>query len=161
MAVKWEKTDLLTIAEKKNKEVNEANDKIIYAGIDVELSNGTKHFSLTLEDQANLKSMFDAVTWGATEYPYHADGESCVVYSAADIMKIFVACNGFITKQTTYCNMLHTWIRRETDNQTIHDIYYGIDLPEDLQAEMENLLQVANTQIQNIVARMQASYTNL
>lgn len=161
MSLRWEKSDLPTLAEKKLEEVNAACEKIIYAGIDVEMSVGTKHFSLTPNDQTNLDSMFSAITLGAAEYPYHADGEQCMMYSATDIMALYVKYKEFVTYQTTYCNMLRTWIKRETDNQVIHDIYYGIELPEDLASDMQVLLTAANEQIQAIIARMQASYTNL
>ena len=161
MSLRWEKSDLPTLAEKKLEEVNAACEKIIYAGIDVEISVGTKHFSLTPNDQTNLDSMFSAITLGAAEYPYHADGEQCMMYSATDIMALYVKYKEFVTYQTTYCNMLRTWIKRETDNQVIHDIYYGIELPEDLASDMQVLLTAANEQIQAIIARMQASYTNL
>ena len=161
MSLRWEKSDLPTLAEKKLEEVNAACEKIIYAGIDVEMSVGTKHFSLTPNDQTNLDSMFSAITLGAAEYPYHADGEQCMMYSATDIMALYVKYKEFVTYQTTYCNMLRTWIKRETDNQVIHDIYYGIELPEDLASDMQVLLTAANEQIQAIITRMQASYTNL
>lgn len=161
MALKWDKTDLPTLAEKKLEEVNAACESLIYAGLDVELSVGTKHFSLTPNDQTNLDSMFSAITLGAAEYPYHADGEQCMMYSAADIMALYVAYKEFVTYQTTYCNMLRTWIKRETDNEVISGITYGVDLPDDLKSDMTTLLQSASTQIQAIVEKMQASYQNL
>lgn len=161
MALSWKKDDLPTLAEKKLVEVNSVCEATIHAGIDVELSVGTKHFSLTANDQTNLDSMFSAVTLGATEYPYHADGEQCTMYSALDIMTLYVAYKTFVTYQTTYCNMLRTWIKRETDNKVIAGIVYGCDLPEDLTADMTRLLEAANAQIQAIVAKMQTSMSNL
>lgn len=161
MALVWNKTDLPTLAEKKLEEVNAACESIIYAGLDVDLSVGKKHFSLTPNDQTNLDSMFSAITLGAAEYPYHADGEQCMMYSAVDIMTLYVAYKEFITYQTTYCNMLRTWIKRETDNSVIGGVYYGITLPDDLKADMTSLLQSASAQIQAIIERMQATYQNL
>lgn len=161
MALVWNKTDLPTLAEKKLEEVNAACESIIYAGLDVELSVGKKHFSLTPNDQTNLDSMFSAITLGAAEYPYHADGEQCMMYSATDIMTLYVAYKEFITYQTTYCNMLRTWIKRETDNSVIGGIYYGINLPADLKSDMTSLLQSASAQIQAVIERMQATYQNL
>ena len=161
MALRWDKTDLPTLSEKKLTEVNNVCENTIHAGIDVELSVGTKHFSLTANDQTNLDSMFSAVTLGATEYPYHADGEQCVMYSASDIMTLYVKYKTFVTYQTTYCNMLRTWIKREADNNVIAGINYGVELPEDLKSDMEALLSAANEQIQNIVTKMQTSLTNL
>lgn len=161
MALRWEKSDLPTLAEKKLNEVNSVCENTIHAGIDVELSVGKKHFSLTTNDQTNLDSMFNAVTLGATEYPYHADGEQCIMYSATDIVTLYVQYKTFVTYQTTYCNMLRTWIKRETDNNVIAGIVYGADLPDDLKTDMQTLLAAANNQIQAIVTKMQATYTNL
>ena len=157
MAIQWKKSDLPTLAEKKVKMAVETCQALIYAGIDVELSTGVQHFSLETHDQTNIDSMFTAVTLGATEYPYHADGEQCIMYSAADIMKLYIAYKSFVTYQTTYQNFLKIWIKRETDKDVIGKIVYGSELPEDLAAEMQAILESANAQIQSISGTMSAS----
>lgn len=157
MSLVWNKSDLKTIAEKKIIEVNERCETLIHNGIDVKIGDDTKHFSLTTNDQTNLDSMFVAVTLGAQAYPYHADGEQCTMYSAADIVTLYVTYKKFVTYQTTYCNMLHVWINREQDEQTIYDIEYGDDLPEDLEATMNELLQDSDEQIQAIISKMQTT----
>ena len=65
MGLVWRKDDLLTLSEKQLSMANETCQQKIYAGIDVELSGGTEHFSLETHDQANIESMFTAVTLGA------------------------------------------------------------------------------------------------
>ena len=55
------------------------------------------------------------MTLGAEQYPYHSDGNRCVMYSAADIVTLYVAYKSFVTQQTTYCNFLNIWLKRETD----------------------------------------------
>ena len=65
MGLVWRKDDLLTLAEKQVNMANETCQQKIYAGIEVELSGGTEHFSLETHDQANIESMFTAVTLGA------------------------------------------------------------------------------------------------
>lgn len=62
MALKWKKSDLLTLAEKKVQMANDTCQGTIYNGIDVELTTGTEHFSLEPNDQTNIDSMFTAVT---------------------------------------------------------------------------------------------------
>ena len=151
MALSWKKKDLPSLTEKKATMASETCQEKIYAGIDVELSNGVQHFSLQPNDQTNIDSMFTAVTLGATEYPYHPDGGQCVMYSAADIVTLYVAYKSFVTQQTTYCNFLRIWINRETDKELLGDIEYGSDLPDDLKAEMQAILASAQAQIQNIV----------
>ena len=46
MALKWKKSDLMTLAEKKVQMANETCQSLIYAGIDVQLTTGQEHFSL-------------------------------------------------------------------------------------------------------------------
>lgn len=128
----------------------------IYAGIDVELSGGTQHFSLMPNDQTNIDSMFAAITLGASEYPYHPDGGKCVMYSAADIITLYSEYKSFVTKQTTYCNALRQWAKRETDPNVIGSIYYGCTLPEDLEKEVEGILSAAQAQIVAIINKLSA-----
>lgn len=154
MSLKWNKTDLPSLAQKKIAMASETCQAMIYAGIDVELSTGTQHFSLETHDQANIDSMFSAVTLGATEYPYHADGDRCVMYSAADIVALYVAYKSFVTQQTTYCNFLKIWLARETDKDVVAAIQYGSALPEDLAAEMNALLDKASGMVQAIVEKL-------
>ena len=136
MGLVWRKDDLLTLAEKQLNMANETCQQKIYAGIDVELSGGTEHFSLETHDQANIESMFTAVTLGAKEQQYHCDGGEVKAYSAADVVVLYAAYKNYVTKHTTYCNLLKKWIKRETDNAVIGAIQYGDNLPEDLTAQM-------------------------
>ena len=159
----WQQTgrkpevQLATIEELRSQKVDMANrtcEATIYAGIDAELSGGTQHFALTPNDQTNIDSMFAAVTLGATEYPYHADGAQCAMYSAADILALYVAYKSFVTYQTTYCNFLKIWINREEDRATLENITYGAELPEDLAAEMQTILAAAQTQIEAVASKL-------
>lgn len=154
MALNWKKSDLPTLAEKKITMANDACQSLIYAGIDVELTKGTEHFALEPNDQTNIDSMLTAVTLGATEYPYHSDGNQCTLYSAADILTLYVAYKSFVTTQTTYCNFLKIWINRETDKSVLAGIVYGSELPDDLAAQMAAILESAAAQIQSIVGSM-------
>ncbi len=154
MSLQWKKNDLPTLAEKKISMAAETCQQLIYAGIDVELSTGTEHFSLTTHDQTNIDSMFTAVTLGATQYPYHSDGNQCVLYSAADIVTLYVAYKSFVTQQTTYCNFLKIWLNRETDKTVLAGIVYGSQLPDDLAAQMNDIMAQAAAQIQAIIENM-------
>lgn len=107
-------------------------------------------------DQTNIDSMFAAITLGASEYPYHPDGGKCVMYSAADIITLYSEYKSFVTKQTTYCNALRQWAKRETDPNVIGSIYYGCTLPEDLEKEVEGILSAAQAQITAIINKLSA-----
>lgn len=156
MAIEWKKNDLPTLAQKVADDASETCQNFIYAGIDVELSDGTQHFSLMPNDQTNIDSMFAAITLGASEYPYHPDGGKCIMYSAVDIITLYSEYKSFVTKQTTYCNALRQWAKRETDPNVIGSIYYGCALPEDLEKEVGDILSAAQAQITAIINKLSA-----
>ena len=60
------------------------------------------------------------------------------------------AYKNYVTKHTTYCNLLKKWIKRETDNAVIGAIQYGDNLPEDLTAQMKTILDAATAQLTSI-----------
>lgn len=145
------------IRENKLKLMSDSCGELIRKGIDVSLSDGKKHFSLETTDQTNINGVFNAITLGATAYPYHADGEPCKMFSAADIVALYVEYKSFVTEQTTYCNALHQWIKRETDKAILSKIEYGTTLPDDLKEKIEEILKEANNQIAALVAKISAA----
>ena len=152
MAVKWNKTDLPTLAQRKVDMANDTCQNTIYAGLDVELTTGTKHFSLSLEDQQNINSKFQEVTLGATECQYKEDGGDMVIYPAEDIVTIYAAARMLIDRQLAYCSYLKKWINRETDKNVLAGIEYGDDLPEDLDSDMDTVLASSTAQLEKVVA---------
>lgn len=143
-----------TVRENKLASVSATCEQLIYDGIDVTLSFGKKHFSLEIADQSNIDGIFNAVTLGATAYPYHADGELCTMFSASDLVLLYMSYKNFVTAQTTYCNALRQWIMREKDKDTLLAIEYGATLPDDLNEEMNKILDAANEQVQAIVSKL-------
>jgi len=133
-------TNLNAIKTEKNTEVRTACENAIVAGVDVETTYGLEHFSLTTHDQQNLATIKMMIDSGINGYPYHADGKQCVLYSAIDLGNIIETATRHVAYHTTYCNMLRVWIGRETNNDVVNNIYYGIALPEDLAEDMEELL---------------------
>lgn len=146
-----------TIDEIKSNKLDTVSDtcnQLICDGIDVELSSGKKHFSLDTIDQSNIDSIFNAVTLGVTAYPYHADGEPCMMFSVKDIIALYVAYKTFVTTQTTYCNALRQWIKRESDKDAVSKIEYGNTLPDDLAKRVNEILEAANEQVQNLAGKL-------
>ena len=126
----------------KHAEVSAASEAAIYAGMDVETTQGTEHFSLTEKDQINLTTAKNAVDKGAAAYPYHADGEMCRIFTAEEINAIAQASIAHKIYHTTYCNHLFEWIRR-ADAAELACITYGAELPDDLAAHMQEILMQA------------------
>ena len=113
----------------------------IVMGIDVTLSDGTVgHFSLEETDQINLTTAYNAVLQGAIGYPYHADGHLCKLYPAADIIAIGDAATAHKLYHLTYCNHLMEWARRAETVEELAGIEYGMELPEDLAANMAEIM---------------------
>ena len=136
--------DMDELRTAKLTEISAAANAAIVAGCTVQLSNGAEeHFSLTETDQINLSAAFTAVEQGAPGYPYHADGQLCRLYPAADIVAIGRAVTGHKLYHTTYCNHLLVWARRSDDPEELADICYGAPLPEDLADNMEEVLHYA------------------
>lgn len=134
-------TDLTGMKAAKKGEISDACHAAIVAGVDAELSDGTTgHFSLEETDQINLTTAYNAVQTGATGYPYHADGQLCKMYSAADIIAIGQAATAHKLYHLTYCNHLMAWAKRVETADELAAITYGADLPEDLAANMQEVL---------------------
>lgn len=137
------KADILpSLREAKHAEISAASEAAIYAGMDVETTQGTEHFSLTEKDQINLTTAKNAVDKGAAAYPYHADDARCRIFTADEINAIAQASVAHIIYHTTYCNHLFEWIRR-ADAVELAGITYGAELPEDLAAHMQEILTQA------------------
>lgn len=150
-----EEEQMETLRAKKLEEASDACEAAITSGIDVEFKDGRQeHFSLEVPDQSNIDGVFNAVMLGATAYPYHADGKQCKLYSAADIVTLYTAKQSAITQQTTYNNALRQWIRRENSLEVLKGISYGVELPEDLKAEVADILQQAQEQVEAIVKKL-------
>lgn len=135
--------DLEQIRTLKKNEISDACEQTIYNGIDVEMSTGTQHFSLTEKDQINIFGLKETIDSGETRIEYHSDGNPCIYYSVEDIQKLIAAAMGFVKYNTTYCNSLNVWISKETNAQTISEMYYGMDIPEEHQSEvLKNYIRI-------------------
>lgn len=129
----------------KETELSTTCNKIIMAGMDVETSKGLEHFSLQGTDQINLTTATNAIQQGFTEYPYHADGELCRMFTAEEILSIADAATKHKLYHTTLCNHLLTWVRRAETKEELDGIIYSEEaLPEDLKANMVLILSLSS-----------------
>lgn len=131
---------------------NECNQRI-ECGIDVKTSNSgdtTEHFSLDSYDQNNISNMFYSVMAGVKEYPYHADGKKCAMYTKEDIISIYVAAQNMITYHTTRYNMFRTLVNRTEYAEELAAITYDSEFPEDLAAVMDENILTAQKELEKI-----------
>lgn len=125
----------------KEAEISAACNAAIVAGMDVDTTKGTEHFSLQETDQINLTTAYNAVVSGAEQYPYHADGKLCRMFSADEIKSISAASIQHKMYHTTLCNHLLTWARRAETAEELDGITYTEEgLPEDLAQNMAQIM---------------------
>lgn len=127
--------DIEVFRLQKLKEVGEACTAIIHSGIEL----NEKRYSLSEYDQIELMAQLSSVKEGASQVPYHADGELCRMYSADEFLSVASVCMAFIFHHRTYCNHLNAWIRR-ADLEELKSITYGIELPLDLKNNMMKVI---------------------
>lgn len=118
------------IREVKLKEMSLACNKAIIGGFDLEMVDGkTHHFSMTMQDQANLVAIQVQLLSGVTEIPYHADGEESAIFSADEMAEIINAANTHKTYHLVYFNALKCWINTLKRMSSISAIEYGSEIP--------------------------------
>lgn len=137
-------------------EIKKDCEEYIYAGTDVTYADGVKeHFTYSLVDQSNISEMFTAIMAGATEYPYHADGEICKIYSKEQIVTIYGTLSLFKTEATTYHNSLKAQINAMTDADAISAIKFKeTELTGEYLENYAAMMASAQTQLNAVLARI-------
>ena len=147
---------LNTTKTAKLTEISKSCEDYIYAGTTVTFSdNTTEHFTYTLADQSNISEMFTAIMAGATEYPYHADGEICKIYTKEQIITIYGTLSLFKTEATTYHNSLKAQINAMTDADAISAIKFKeTELTGEYLTNYTAMMASAQTQLNAILAKI-------
>ena len=135
-------------------EISNMCNAVIVAGVDIELGEESVHFNLSIEYQSNINNLFRVVELGGSEFPYQSDGGVCRVYSANEIVQIYIAAQTLITTQTTYHNELKQYVQSLDNAEAISSVEYGMTLPEPYLTEMNEKLAVAQQQMQAILTNM-------
>lgn len=126
------------VISQKKSELSAECEKTIVAGVDV----GDAHYSLTIEDQANILAWM-AVAQTGKAVPYHQDGQPCRIYTAEEFMKVANAAVAFKTAQTTYCNLLMRQVEAMTDVDEVKAVQYGITQLEGEYAEQYQVIMAS------------------
>lgn len=150
-----------SIKAEKIDEIKKNCEDYIYAGTDVTYADGTvEHFTYSLVDQSNISEMFTAVMAGATEYPYHADGEICKIYSKEQIVTIYGTLSLFKTEATTYHNSLKAQIKAMTDVDAINAVKFKeTALTGEYLTNYTEMMTSAQTQLNAVFARIPTDET--
>ncbi len=132
------------IQTEKLSNLSEICNQTIVAGMDVETTEGTEHFSLEETDQINLTTALSAIEQGAKGYPYHADKKLCRMFTAVELKAIAEKATAHKLYHTTLCNHLLILARRATTTAELDEITYSADcLPLDLAENMKKILVAA------------------
>ena len=123
----------------KLREIGDACTSAIYAGVEIETTQGLERFSLTNEDQINIGNLALQAQEGLPVL-YHADGELCRLFAPEEMLALAAAAVMHKTYHTTLCNHLNVWIRRSETPEELDAIHYGADLPNDLAASFALLM---------------------
>ena len=126
------------VISQKKTELSAECEKTIVAGVDV----GDAHYSLTIEDQANILAWM-AVAQTGKAVPYHQDGQPCRIYTAEEFMKVANAAVAFKTAQTTYCNLLMRQVEAMTDVDEVKAVKYGVTQLEGEYAEQYQVIMAS------------------
>lgn len=140
----FSKMTLEEIQEYKCKEIQDEISHFIEKGTDVELPDGTEHFSLSTLDQLNIDKLTRRAELFQVPVPYHSDKNSCRVYMPKEMSLISLVTDAFVTQFTTLINAYNVWIRRCTSPEEVLSIIASSELPEDLQKNMEDILTALN-----------------
>lgn len=122
--------------------ISAACEHTIYEGVDVELSTGVEHFSLTSTDQTNLFGKQAELSAGAEEMLHTIEMrmkqvQNLVFTTRQQICrKSLLLPLAFVTYNTTYCNSMFVWLDNLTKASEMAALFYGADIPEEYQSEV-------------------------
>ena len=109
------------VISQKKAELSAECEKVIVAGVDV----GDAHYSLTIEDQANILALTPLAQAGNSVF-YHSDSNMCCEYSSDEFLAVVNAVTVFKTLQTTYCNLLMRQVETMTNAEEVRAVKYGV-----------------------------------
>lgn len=139
--------DSMSLDEYKQWKINQLStmgEQTIFTGTDIELTDGTvKNFTYDLEDQSNLlNAMFiiQALDDLTITIPYHGHGEPCELYSALDILAVYIALQIFSTTIQTLVNMKINWVRECETKEEVQVIEFDTPLPEEWMNKANSIL---------------------
>ena len=129
-------------------------EQTIYAGLELELSEGKERFEYKNQDQTNIKSMFDAVVLGAEKYPYQSEDGKCRVFTAQDIITLYTSLEGLRTAQLTYYHQLKDLVNTLETVEEINAVTYGQPLEGEYLQHYNEMMAVAEEQMQLVLSKV-------
>lgn len=124
------------VKEKKVSAMSAACEAAIVTGFSISDDTGEHHYSLQVTDQIMIAQLGLKAQTGADQLPWHADGEACRFYTAAEMIALNAKMEQLITYHQTYFNGLKQYINSLESLEEISAVEYGMELPEEFQSEV-------------------------
>ena len=133
--------------ENKIRQMSDACNQAILGGVSIAIKGQNRHFSYTLEDQQNIKATFDLVKMTKMDIPYHADNESCELFTAQEITELYVAEQLNLFHNQIYFNQLKCFIESLNTLDDIEVVQYGQSLTGDYLNTYNEMMKQTNAVI--------------
>lgn len=152
-----DKMSINELREYKSQIINSACQEDIFDGTVIEIDEGVfGKFGYSLYDQINYDELFVlSLIAPEMEYlPYHSNGNGCVFFTKAQVIKI---CSTLMMRKTqiiTYTNALHLYINSLSDREDLLAVEYGMELPQAYQDNVNMILSRTLTQMEAFLARI-------
>lgn len=147
---------LSSIKQSKIAELSNMCNESINQGMEIQLSAEVKeYFTYSIDDQANISEMFNALILGAESYPYHASGAECRMYTPSEIVTMYSSLSGLKTHHLTYYNQLRAYVESLSDAEAIQAVTYGQELTGDYLTKYNQLVTQAQVEMAKVLANLQ------
>ena len=131
--------DIEVVRERKIKEMNEAQQKVIADGFDIDIDGVTEHFTMTANDQLSMLGLMAMVQAGAEAIPWHTSDkdEACKYYTNAQMKSIMDKAMNLLTLNITYYRDLRIYINQGLKtNEEVEAVRYGIIIPDEYKSDV-------------------------
>lgn len=123
-------------------QVSEDCTQDIYKGTTVNINGTNQNFSFKSEDQINLLQLYLMTKMypTITAVPYHADGNTCMFYTAEQIQTIYLTLIIRLITITTYVNQLNLYAKTMSTKEELSQVVYGMELPEEYDSVVSSIV---------------------
>lgn len=147
---------VLNLDEIKANKINELSkecEQSITKGVYVIYEDVTSHYSYTLEDQANIDDIFNLANTTGLGQPYHADGGNCRIFSADEVIRIYITQKTNKTHHTTYYNQLVKYVNSLNTIEDVNAVEYGQELIGEYLSTYNQIMRQANLIINTVITK--------
>lgn len=140
------------VLQNKVDELSSICQSTILAGLDID----GLHYSYSVEDQTNLKEIFDTVKITGLPMGYHADGQGCTEYTAEELINIYIQLTMNKYCQQTYFNQSREYLESlentEENKKNIESYTYGTPLVDPYLSKYNSMIALYDAQIQAMLS---------